>query len=85
MGLARNAVALTLAFVAYEVLMYGGTTRLVSIAQQSAPTPESINPDIGRAGRLGGPTAGTGAAPNPATHQIATFSPPLTTARAGAA
>ena len=56
----RSGVALVLAYVAYDILMYGGT---YSTREEPAPSAlQSTNPMSGRPTMLGGAGANTGAA-----------------------
>ena len=58
--LLRSGVALALAYVAYDILMYGGTT---ATREDPAPTAlQSVDPMSGRPAVLGGAGANSGAA-----------------------
>lgn len=76
----RSTVALALAYVAFEILMLGGTTQITPLNTDSGPATSDppLNPDTGRAPSLGGPDADTGESQDPMPHQIAATEPPLT-------
>lgn len=75
----RSVVALALAYVAFEILMLGGSTSITPLNTDSGPQTSTppLNPDVGRAPSLGGPSADTGEASDPVPHQIAANQPAL--------